>query len=60
MFDHYAWQHIAEIKNLRRKVAKNDDLGALSNQKVSALMKKLVDGVQVAKSVNKGRSYFSV
>ena len=41
-------------------MAKNDELGALSNQKVSALMKKLVDGGQVAKSVNKGRSYFSV
>ena len=41
-------------------MAKNDDLGALSNQKVSALMKKLVDGGQVVKSVNKGRSYFSV
>lgn len=41
-------------------MAKNDDLGALSNQKVSALMKKLVDGGQVVKTVNKGRSYFSV
>lgn len=41
-------------------MAKNDGLGALSNQKVSALMKKLVDGGQVVKSVNKGRSYFSV
>ena len=41
-------------------MAKNDELGDLSNQKVSALMKKLVDGGQVVKSVNKGRSYFSV
>lgn len=41
-------------------MAKNDDLGDLSNQKVSALMKKLVDGGQVVKTVNKGRSYFSV
>lgn len=41
-------------------MAKNDGLGALSNQKVSALMKKLVDGGQVVKTVNKGRSYFSV
>ena len=41
-------------------MTKNDDLGALYNQKVSALMKKLVDGGQVDKSVNKGRSYFSV
>ena len=41
-------------------MVKNDDLGALSNQKVSALMKKLVDGGQVVKTVNKGRSYFSV
>ena len=41
-------------------MAKNDDLGALSNQKVSAHMKKLVDGGQVVKTVNKGRSYFSV
>ena len=41
-------------------MAKNDELGDLSNQKVSALMKKLVDGGQVVKTVNKGRSYFSV
>ena len=41
-------------------MAKNDELGVLSNQKVSALMKKLVDGGQVDKSVNKGRSYFFI
>lgn len=40
-------------------MAENSELGALSNQKVSALMKKLVDGGLVVKSVNKGRSYFS-
>lgn len=38
----------------------NAELGELSNQKVSALMKKLVDGGRVQKSTDKRKSVFSV
>lgn len=38
----------------------NVELGELSNQKVSALMKKLVDGGRVQKSVDKRKSVFSI
>lgn len=38
----------------------NSELGELSNQKVSALMKKLVDGGRVQKSTEKRKSVFSV
>lgn len=38
----------------------NADLGELSNQKVSALMKKLVDGGRVQKSTDKRKSVFSI
>ena len=38
----------------------NTELGELSNQKVSALMKKLVDGGRVQKSVDKRKSVFSI
>ena len=38
----------------------NAELGELSNQKVSALMKKLVDGDRVQKSTDKRKSVFSV
>ena len=38
----------------------NVELGELSNQKVSALMKKLVDGGRVQKSTDKRKSVFSI
>ena len=38
----------------------NVELGELSNQKVSALMKKLVDGGRVQKSTEKRKSVFSI
>ena len=38
----------------------NAELGELSNQKVSALMKKLVDGGRVRKSTDKRKSVFSI
>jgi len=38
----------------------NAELGELSNQKVSALMKKLVDGGRVHKSTDKRKSVFSI
>jgi len=38
----------------------NDEFGAMSNQKVSALMKKLTDAEKVNKTVNKKKSYFSI
>lgn len=41
-------------------MADNDELGELSNQKVSALMKKLVDAKEVNKDVDKRKSVFSI
>lgn len=41
-------------------MAVNTELGELSNQKVSALMKKLVDGGRVQKSTDKRKSVFSI
>lgn len=38
----------------------NAEMGAFSNQKLSALMKKLVDAERVVKTVDKKKSYFSV
>ena len=38
----------------------NEEFGALSNQKVSALMKKLTDTNRVVKYTEKNKSYFSV
>lgn len=38
----------------------NDEFGALSNQKVSALMKKLTDAGKVTKTPDKKKSYFSI
>ena len=38
----------------------NVELGELSNQKVSALIKKLVDGGRVQKSTDKRKSVFSI
>lgn len=38
----------------------NDEFGAMSNQKVSALMKKLADAERVNKTVDKKKSYFSI
>ena len=39
---------------------KNDTLSELSNQRVSALMKKLVDDNKVVKIISKRRSYFAL
>lgn len=38
----------------------NAEMGEFSNQKLSALMKKLVDAERVVKTVDKKKSYFSV
>ena len=38
----------------------NEDFGAMSNQKVSALMKKLTDAERVVKTPDKKKSYFSI
>lgn len=38
----------------------NEEFGAMSNQKVSALMKKLVDADRVIKTPDKKKSYFSI
>ena len=38
----------------------NVEMGEFSNQKLSALLKKLVDSNQVVKTVDKKKSYFSV
>jgi HSP90 family molecular chaperone len=38
----------------------NDEFGAMSNQKVSALMKKLTDTNRVTKTPDKKKSYFSI
>lgn len=40
--------------------ALNTEMGAYSNQKLSALLKKLVDSNQVVKTIDKKKSYFSV
>lgn len=38
----------------------NDEMSVFSNQKLSALLKKLVDAGRVIKTVDKKKSYFSV
>lgn len=38
----------------------NDQLGALSNQKVSALLRQLVESNAVVKSVDKRKTYFAI
>jgi hypothetical protein len=40
--------------------AKSEILGPLSNQKVSALLRQMVDAGTVAKTVDKKKSYFSL
>ena len=45
---------VSEIQN------KSDSLSGLSNQKVSALLKQLVDEGLVAKTIEKKKSYFSL
>ena len=40
--------------------AENEEFGAMSNQKVSALMKKLTDAGKVTKTPDKKKSYFSI
>ena len=38
----------------------SEEFGAMTNQKVSALMKKLTDANRVTKTVDKKKSYFSI
>jgi len=45
---------IADLQEL------NSEIGDLSNQKVSALLKKLVDSERVVKVTEKGKAYFSI
>ena len=45
---------ISDIQNA------NETLTELSNQKISALLKKLVDSERVVKVVEKGKAYFSI
>lgn len=40
--------------------AESEEFGAMSNQRVSALMKKLTDVDRVTKTVDKKKSYFSI
>ena len=40
--------------------AESEEFGAMSNQRVSALMKKLTDADRVTKTVDKKKSYFSI
>lgn len=40
--------------------AESEEFGAMSNQKVSALMKKLTDAQRVTKTPDKKKSYFSI
>ena len=41
-------------------IAADERISAYSNQKVSALLKKLVDAERVVKVVEKGKAYFSI
>lgn len=45
---------VSELQDL------NEELGGLSNQKVSALMRQLVEGGEVVKTTDKKKSYFSL
>lgn len=57
---------VAELKTIGRAVtiselqAESEALAGYSNQKLSALLKKLVDTDKVVKTVDKKKSYFSV
>ena len=56
----------AVLAEIRRPVtvselqAESEEFGAMSNQKVSALMKKLTDAQRVNKTPDKKKSYFSI
>lgn len=51
---------ISEYATITDIQEKNDTLGALSNQKISALLKQLVDTNQVLKKVDKKKAYFKI
>ena len=51
---------IGEAVTITELQEKSSELADYSNQKLSALMKKLVDSGRVTKEVNKKKSYFSV
>lgn len=55
-----ALQEIGTAVTVTELQAANDEFGAMSNQKVSALMKKLVDAGRVTKVTDKKKSFFSV
>jgi DNA-binding transcriptional regulator GbsR (MarR family) len=50
----------SEPVTITELMARNADLGALSNQKVSALVNALVDEGKVTKTVEKRKSYFAL
>lgn len=50
----------AEPATVTELMARNADLGALSNQKVSALVNALVDEGKATKTVDKRKSYFAL
>jgi hypothetical protein len=51
---------LAKPVTISELIESNDAISQLSNQKVSALTKKLVDSERVVKVTEKGKSYFSV
>lgn len=51
---------IGEYATITDIQAKNDTLGVLSNQKISALLKQLVDTNQVLKKTEKKKAYFKI
>lgn len=55
-----ALKEIATAVTITELQAANEKFGGMSNQKVSALMKKLVDANRVVKTQDKKRSYFSI
>lgn len=55
-----ALKEIAKPVTITELQAQNTEIGQYSNQKVSALMKKLVDSNRVVKTTEKKKSYFSI
>lgn len=51
---------IAEQVTITELQAQSEDLSKYSNQKLSALLKQLVDNGEVVKNVDKKKSYFTI
>lgn len=51
---------IGEMVTISELQAKSENLGQYSNQKLSALLKQLVDNGEVVKNVDKKKSYFTI